>query len=119
MNDAVELDPRRDNAPTDYDIAAIVPGRVAFGASSSIVMQEHLPTMAELQERQAKVEDSVEYTRCVTKDKHWCFSVVLLLRQLGGGVEPICEHVKHKALIICRCKIHAFLLVQTLWHAAG
>ena len=54
------------NAPTEYDIAAVVPGHVASGANSSIVMQEHLPTMAELQQRQVKVDDSVAYARCVT-----------------------------------------------------
>lgn len=35
-------------------------------SNSSIVMQEHLPTMAELQQHQDKVDDSVEYARCVT-----------------------------------------------------
>ena len=66
MNDADEFDTRRHSAPTEYDIAAVVPGHVASGANSSIVMQEHLPTMAELQQHQDKVDDSVEYARCVT-----------------------------------------------------
>ena len=65
MNDADAFDTRRPNPPTEYDIAAVVPGHVASGTNGSMVMQEHLPTMAELQKRQAKVDDSVEYARCV------------------------------------------------------
>ena len=47
-------------------------------------MQEHLPTMPESQGRQAKVDDCVEYGASLlqpkgqAKDKHWCFSVILI-----------------------------------------
>ena len=122
MNDAYEFDTRRHSAPTEYDIAAVVLGHVASDANSSIVMQEHLPTMAKLQQPKTRLMTlwktqgaSLLQLKGQAEDKHWCFSVVLLLRQKWS----ICEHLRHKALIICHCKVHASLLVKTLWHATG